>query len=101
MTPGEQRLWMHLRAGNLAAHHFRRQHAVDGFIVDFFCAAAKLVIEIDGDSHAEQAEYDAERARWLNEQKNYRVLRFANHEVQDNIETVLKQIEAALKEPMR
>ena len=99
MTPAEQRLWLHLRGSNLASHHFRRQHAVDRFIVDFFCAAAKLVIEIDGDSHCDQADYDAERTRWLNQQRNYRVLRLTNQAVHENIETVLEQIRAALNEP--
>ena len=99
MTPAEQRLWRHLRDGHLAGHHFRRQHAVDRFIVDFFCAA-KLVIEIDGDTHWDQIEYDAERTRWLNERKGYRVLRFTNLDVHDNIGAVVERIAAALKEPV-
>jgi very-short-patch-repair endonuclease len=99
-TPAEKRLWLRLRSGNLATHHFRRQHAVDRFIVDFFCAAAKLVIEVDGDSHCDRAEYDAERTCWLNEQKKYRVLRFTNDAVHENIEAVLEKIWAALNEPL-
>ena len=99
MTPAEKRLWRYLRSSNLASHHFRRQHAVDRFIVDFFCADAKLVIEIDGDSHCEQAEYDLERTRWLSEQRHYRVLRFTNQAVHENIEAVLERIAAALNEP--
>jgi very-short-patch-repair endonuclease len=78
LTPAEQRLWGYLRRAQLAGFEFRRQHPVDRFIVDFFCPAAKLVIEVDGDSHAEQAEYDCERTQWLNQQKGYRVLRVAN-----------------------
>jgi very-short-patch-repair endonuclease len=63
------------------------------FIADFYCAKAKVCIEIDGDTHAEadQAEYDAERTRLL-EQYGYRVIRFANAEVMDNLDGVLRKI---------
>ena len=66
-------------------------------MVDFFCAKSKLVIEIDGDTHVSQAEYDAERTRWLGNKKNYRVLRFTNRDVLYNIGGVLETIAAALK----
>ena len=77
------------------------------YIVDFFCAKAKLVIEtacpassgIDGDSHADQVEYDAERTRWLNEQKHYRVIRFTKDDVHRNLDAVMQVIAAALQEP--
>jgi very-short-patch-repair endonuclease len=95
MTPAERKLWLRLRSAQLGAH-FRKQHAVGRFIVDFYCASAKLVIEIDGDSHAAQVEYDAERTRWLQEHKGYRVLRFTNQEVVHNLEEVLGKIKAAL-----
>jgi very-short-patch-repair endonuclease len=98
MTPAERKLWSRIRFGQLDGAHFRRQHAVDRFIVDFFCARAKLVVEVDGDSHAIQVEYDAARTDWLNEQKHYRVLRFTNREVQHNIEAVLEAILEAVKE---
>ena len=70
MTPAEKKLWQHIRYNQLGVQ-FRRQHAVGPYIVDFFCAKAKLVVEVDGDVHAdeEQAEYDAKRTEWLNEQK--------------------------------
>ena len=94
MTPAERKLWQHLRNGQLNGAWFRRQHAVGPYIVDFFCAKAKLVIEIDGDVHAEpeQAKRDAERTRWLNEQKDYCVIRFWNNEVLHNINGVLAKI---------
>ncbi|MBI1741909.1 endonuclease domain-containing protein [Candidatus Acetothermia bacterium] len=98
MTSAEQKLWRHLRLGQFRGTHFRRQHAVGRFIVDFFCPKAKLVIEIDGDTHAVQAEYDAERTRWLREQKGYRVIRFTNQEVHHYIESVLQRILEALEE---
>ena len=98
MTPAEKKLWARIRFGQLDDAHFRRQHAVNRFIVDFFCARAKLVVEVDGDSHVTQADYDAARTQWLNEQKHYRVLRFTNDEVHHRIEAVLEAILEALRE---
>jgi len=100
MTPAEKKLWQHIRYNQLGIE-FRRQHAVGPYIVDFFCARAKLVIEIDGDVHAEpeQAQRDAERSAWLSEQKDYRVIRFWNNEVLRNIESVLVMIAKALDTP--
>ncbi|MDE3087965.1 MAG: endonuclease domain-containing protein [Chloroflexota bacterium] len=94
MTPAEKKLWQHIRYGQLGGAQFRRQHAVGPYIVDFFCAKAKLVVEVDGDSHAdpEQAKRDEERTAWLDEQKDYRVMRFWNNEVLHNIEAVLAEI---------
>ena len=96
MTPAEWKLWARIRDGQLNGAHIRKQHAVGRFIVDFFCAKSKLVIEIDGDSHADQIEYDEERTRWLNEQKHYRVVRFTNDQVSHHIEAVLERIAEAL-----
>jgi very-short-patch-repair endonuclease len=98
MTPAERKLWQHLRNGQLNGAWFRRQHAVGPYVVDFFCAKAKLVVEVDGDVHADpaQAEYDAERTEWLNEQKQYRVIRLTNDEVHRNMEGVLAKIFEAL-----
>jgi len=97
MTPAEKKLWQYIRYNQLGAQ-FRRQHAVGGYIVDFFCAKAKLVIEVDGDYHADpkQAAYDAKRTEWLTEQKDYRVMRFWNSGVMENIENVLQQISDTL-----
>lgn len=99
LTPAEKKLWARLRNGQINGAQFRRQHAVGTYIVDFFCAKAKLVIEVDGDTHAEQVEYDAKRTAWLNEQRHYRVLRFTNDEVYRQIEAVVEAIEAAVREP--
>ncbi len=96
MTYAEKRLWHYLRDDQLDGAHFRKQHAVDTYVVDFFRAKSKLVIEVDGDSHADQVTYDAERTQWLNEQHSYRVLRFTNDEVLTNIEAVIEAIRAAL-----
>ncbi|GFE69827.1 endonuclease domain-containing protein [Chroococcus sp. FPU101] len=91
MTPTEKILWQQLRKNNLNGLHFRRQQIIDGFIVDFYCHAAGLVIEIDGDIHQERVEYDRERDEILSA-KGLRILRIKNEEVTENIEDVLKQI---------
>ena len=96
MTPAERKLWQRIRDGQLDGAHIRKQHAVGPFIVDFFCAKSKLVIEIDGDTHAERVEYDQERTRWLNEQKHYRVIRFANDDVLHNLDAVVEKIRQEL-----
>jgi very-short-patch-repair endonuclease len=74
----------------------RRQHPIDRFIADFYCAEARLCIVIDGDTHAEpdQAEYDAARATWL-EAHHYRVIRFHNDDVHRRIEGGWETIRAA------
>ena len=61
MTPAERILWQFLKAGRLQGWHFRRQQVIDGFIVDSYCHAAGLVLEIDGGVPDQQREYDAER----------------------------------------
>ena len=96
MTPPEQKLRQRLRARQLNGAHFRKQHPMGPFVVDFLCARSKLVIEIDGDTHACRAGYDAARAQRLKEQKNYRVIRFSNSEVNHNLEGVLERIAEAL-----
>lgn len=70
---------------------FRAQHPVGPFILDFYCPAYKLVIELDGGVHEKQAEYDEARTRHLNEY-NYRVIRFRNEEVLEDLPSVLERI---------
>jgi very-short-patch-repair endonuclease len=93
-TKAEKRLWNYLRGWNLAK--FRRQHAVDRFILDFYCASAKLCVEVDGDIHDEQQERDAARTEFLNA-RGIHVIRFRNEEVIDDPRSVLRRIEAVLK----
>ena len=104
MTPAEQALWTRIRDGQLDGAHFRRQHAVGNFIVDFFCAKAKLVVEIDGNVHATQADYDAARTQWLEEQRQCRVIRFTNEDVFRRMDAVLEEIweavQSSLQRPM-
>lgn len=91
-TPAESTLWRHLRNRNLK-FKFRRQHPIDFFIIDFYCAEAKLLIEIDGESHLakEQMEYDQARTKYL-EELDYKVIRFTNNDVRYNINEVVSEI---------
>jgi very-short-patch-repair endonuclease len=91
MTPVEMKLWQRLRAGRLEGFHFRRQQILDGYIADFYCHTAGLVVEVDGDVHLEQQEYDRERDNHLSA-RGLRVLRFYNTDVNKDIEAVLEVI---------
>jgi very-short-patch-repair endonuclease len=97
MTPAEAALWAQLRDRQLSGAFFRAQHAVDRFILDFVCTRARLVVEVDGDVHARQTEYDDERTKWLAEQRRYQVIRFDNDEVLSDIAGVVERIRAALQ----
>lgn len=91
-TPAEATHWRYLRNRNLG-YKFRRQHPIDKFIVDFYCAQAKLYIEIDGASHLEagQEEYDKARTEFL-ETLGYQVIRFTNNDVRYSIHAVVDEI---------
>jgi len=96
LTPAEEKLWAHLRAHRTGDVHFRKQHAIGHYIVDFCAPRKKLIIELDGSQHLEQQDYDKERTTFL-ESKGYRVLRFWNSAVTNDIESVLGVIWDALK----
>ncbi len=91
-TPAEATLWRAIRGRNLG-YKFRRQHPIDHFIIDFYCAEAKLCIEIDGASHfePEQGAYDAARTTFL-EELGYKMIRFTNDDVRYNIHAVIDEI---------
>jgi adenine-specific DNA-methyltransferase len=82
MTEAEDKLWRILRSRRYAQVKFRRQHAIGPFVVDFACVGARLVIEVDGASHArdEQIAFDQQRTSFL-EQAGWRVMRISNEEV--------------------
>ena len=63
MAPAERALWRSLRRNSLDGIHFRRQQVIEGFIVDFYCDAVKLAIEVDGKPHEERGEYDELREK--------------------------------------
>jgi very-short-patch-repair endonuclease len=90
MTPAEKLLWQELRANKLGVH-FRRQQVISGFIVDFYCHKADLVVEVDGDIHDLQKEEDARREKVLGE-LGLRMIRFRNDDVLKNLSTVLENI---------
>jgi very-short-patch-repair endonuclease len=93
----ERKLWAHLRGAQVNGFAFRRQHPVGSYVLDFYCAAAKLAIELDGDQHGTPAglAYDAARTRFL-KQKRIRVMRFGNHELIENLDGVRDEICRAL-----
>ncbi|MBE9114989.1 endonuclease domain-containing protein [Lusitaniella coriacea LEGE 07157] len=90
-TSAEFRLWQALRSKKLNGLRFRRQHPVGRFILDFYCPSCKLAIELDGAIHQRQAEYDAARTQQL-EQFGYRVIRFRNEQVMEDLPGVLAEI---------
>lgn len=93
-TSAESRLWQCLRRNALDVH-FRRQHAIERFIVDFYCASANLVVEVDGAIHEYTTEEDALRQEYL-ESLGLRVVRFTNQQIFDDLEQVLLHIRQVL-----
>ena len=94
MTDAEKHLWLRIRMQQLGVK-FRRQHPVGSYILDFACVELKLALELDGGQHAEIIEKDAERTSWLN-LSDWKVLRFWNNEVLQNIDGVLEEINNVL-----
>ena len=90
-TEPERRLWRQLRRKQVGGYKFRRQHPIGSFIVDFYCHEARLIVEVDGESHASQEDYDAARTAWL-EAQDHHVIRFSNTDVMSNLEGVLQVI---------
>ena len=88
-TDAESLLWRHLRSGQLGGLKFRRQHPMPPYILDFYCEAARLAVELDGSQHGEQA--DAERTLSL-EAQGVMVLRFWNNQLLLETAAVLEQI---------
>jgi very-short-patch-repair endonuclease len=97
MTKAEAILWKKLRGQQVFNARFRKQHPIDPYIADFVCAKAKLIIELDGETHstAEERAHDARRTAFL-ENQGWRVVRFWNAEVYQNIDGVVATIEQAL-----
>ncbi len=91
LTPAEARLWEALRNKQLEGLRFRSQHPVGNFILDFYCSSCKLVVEVDGKIHASQSDYDDARTAKLAEY-GYKVLRFKNEEVMNDLPKVLAEI---------
>ena len=100
MTYTEVRLWLKLKGRQLDGWKFRRQTPIGQYIVDFYCPAARLVVELDGASHdfEDQADDDDRRQAWL-ESKGYRVLRFSAYYPEDDyLDGVWDTIQLALEQ---
>jgi very-short-patch-repair endonuclease len=98
MTNAEKKLWWHLRQLSVQGTHFRRQATIGPYFADFACHDELLVIEVDGGGHAlpDQIITDGTRNEYLRS-RGYRVLRFWNNEIFENIEGVMSVISDALK----
>jgi len=90
-TDAERYLWRHLRHEQFAGFKFRRQYPLAGYIVDFVCIPARLVLELDGGQHLDAMRYDAERTGAIGA-LGYRVLRFWNDDVLLRTDAVLEEI---------
>src|SRR2546426_12805692 len=88
-TDCERILWRHLRNRNFAGYKFRRQHPIDPYVVDFYCPAAKLAIELDGGGHNYQMGHfrDQKRAEFL-ASRGIKLLRFWNHQVRQELDSI-------------
>ncbi len=96
-THAEEILWGKLRRKQVGGFRFRRQHPIDHFIVDFYCAVARLVVEVDGSIHNEPEQIDYDKARQAHlEHKGLRVIRFSNAQVIQETDAVLDVIAEVL-----
>ena len=97
-TEAEKRIWHFLRAGKLGVR-FRRRAAVGAYLVDFVCFSHRLIVELDGPQHLEDnaRDYDTRRTAWL-ASRGFRVLRFRNQALDEDVEQVVEEIQRALSE---
>jgi very-short-patch-repair endonuclease len=93
-TDAESKLWLHLRAGRLDGLKFRRQHPIPPYVVDFYCDAARIVVELDGSQHT--ADVDAPRTEFL-ERMGLSVIRYWDNDVLTRTEAVLEAIPHAAR----
>ncbi len=97
-TDAEKILWRQLRGRQMLQYKFRRQFPIDPYIVDFVCLDLKLILELDGSQHIEQAEADLTRTGFLN-QCGFEVIRFWNNDVFENLDGVLESIRLVILAP--
>ncbi len=99
MSDAEWTLWQAIRRGQIDGFRFRRQHPIGTYIADFVCLEKRLIIEVDGGQHTEEAqiEHDANRTDWL-EARGFHVLRCWTNDVTQNMSGVLDMIWLALQE---
>ncbi|NCU32983.1 MAG: endonuclease domain-containing protein, partial [Candidatus Moranbacteria bacterium] len=96
-TESEEKMWEVLCGNKIKNVHFRRQHPIDPYVVDFCAPRIKLIIEIDNDTNSEQTEYEKFRTTYL-EEKGYKILHFWNKEVIDNLHNIVQDIEQVVSE---
>ena len=96
MTKSEKMLWARIRAHRLGGVQFRRQQVIDGFIADFYCHGAALVVELDGGVHRDRNDYDRERDAIL-AARGILILRFSNERVESDIDSVLAELLEAVR----
>lgn len=97
-TDAEKRLWSRLRRKQIDQHRFRRQVPLGPYVADFVCFDVRLVVEVDGGQHSENAHADSTRTAWL-ESQGFRVIRFWNNDVLANLDGVVQSIRSALASP--
>ena len=98
-TPAETLIWHKLLRSKQFEHHkFHRQKPIGPYIVDFYCSELRLVIEIDGDSHATQADYDTQRTEYLST-LGLRVIRYANRDILNNLPGIYEHLQTNLETP--
>jgi len=92
-TPQERKLWWYLKDRRLLGLKFKRQHSIGGYILDFYCAEKRLIIEVDGEIHSkdENKEYDKIRDKYF-EELDYKILRFKNNQIENDINGVIRGI---------
>jgi very-short-patch-repair endonuclease len=100
-TPAEKELWRVLRNRAVNGLRFRRQHTLDGLVLDFYCPEVRLCVELDGGVHDTEAQRERDAARTAHlEIRGIRVIRFRNQEVLDDMRSVLTRIaKAAASQP--
>jgi len=94
MTPEERQVWERVRGCRLHGLRFRRQQVIDGFIADFYCHSAAVVVEIDGPVDERQQDFDRGRDAVFR-QRGLTVLRFTNDEVRNDMNGVVQRIATA------
>jgi very-short-patch-repair endonuclease len=90
-SDAERKLWQALRARRTDGLKFKRQVPIGRYIADFMCFECKLIVELDGNQHAEKATYDGERTRWL-EAQGFRVVRYGNYDALSNLDATVRDI---------
>ena len=100
MTIPEKLLWDKLKEKQICGLHFRRQHPIEFFVADFYCHQIRLVVEIDGEIHNQQEEYDDGRSAEM-EKFDIKIIRFENWEVENELENVITQIKIIVNESLK